>query len=241
MTPQELERLNALYGAASPAEIIAFAARTWKAGLTFACSLGLEDVVLLDLISRLEQPPEIFFLDTGRLPQETYDTLAAVRTRYGLPIRVFFPEARAVEALVTAKGPNSFFESLENRRECCHIRKVEPLGRALAGKAAWITGLRRDQALTRSALAPFEADPANGLVKVSPLAAWSLEQVLAYVKTNDVPHNPLHAQGYPTLGCAPCTRAITAGEDLRAGRWWWEEPEHKECGLHGRPNSKVNL
>ena len=164
-----------------------------------------------------------------------------MKARYGLPIRVFFPEARAVEALVTAKGPNSFYESLENRRECCHIRKVEPLGRALAGKAAWITGLRRDQALSRSALAPFEADPGNGLIKVSPLAAWSLEQVLDYVKTHDVPHNPLHAKGYPTLGCAPCTRAVTAGEDLRAGRWWWEEPEHKECGLHGRPISKVNL
>jgi phosphoadenosine phosphosulfate reductase len=138
-----------------------------------------------------------------------------------------------VEALVTAKGPNSFYESLENRQECCHIRKVEPLGRALAGKAAWITGLRRDQAPSRTGLAVFESDESNGLIKVNPLADWTLEQVLEYVKVRHVPHNPLHALGYPTLGCAPCTRAVAPGEDIRAGRWWWEQSGHKECGLHG--------
>jgi phosphoadenosine phosphosulfate reductase len=238
MNEAELAHLNALYQEAGPETILAMAARLFPSGLTCACSLGLEDVVLVDLISRMERPPEIFFLDTGRLPQETYDTLEAVRVRYGLSVRVYFPQAAAVEAMVGAKGPNAFYRSLEERHECCHIRKVEPLGRALAGKAAWITGLRRDQALTRTALAVFEADPANGLVKINPLAGWTLEQVQDHIRMHDVPHNPLHAQGYPTLGCAPCTRAVAPGEDVRAGRWWWERPEHKECGLHQRPSTQ---
>jgi phosphoadenosine phosphosulfate reductase len=218
----------------APAEAILDAAlAAFHPRLAFACSLGLEDVALLDLIARREPRPRIFFLDTGRLNQETYDTLAAVRARYGLPIEVYFPRAEALQALVTAKGPNSFRDSLENRQECCRIRKVEPLGRALAGAAGWITGLRREQACTRSGLDPFQWDPGHGgLVKVNPLVHWSLEQVWAYLRAHDVPHNPLHDRGYPSIGCAPCTRAVAPGEDLRAGRWWWERPEHKECGLH---------
>jgi phosphoadenosine phosphosulfate reductase len=238
MTEPELAHLNALHRDSGPEAILAAAVSLFEPGLTFACSLGLEDMVLVDLISRLEHPPEIFFLDTGRLPQETYDTLEAVRDRYGLAVRVYCPQAAAVEAMVSAKGPNAFYRSLEDRHACCHIRKVEPLGRALAGKTAWITGLRRDQALTRAGLLPFEADPANGLVKVSPLAAWTLDQVQDYIRIHEVPHNPLHARGYPTLGCAPCTRAVAPGEDVRAGRWWWERPEHKECGLHQRPSTQ---
>jgi phosphoadenosine phosphosulfate reductase len=233
---EDLERRSAN---ASADEILDLASSAFHPHLAFACSLGLEDVTLLDLIARREPRPRIFFLDTGRLNQETYDTLAAVKARYGLPIEVYFPDTAAVEALLAAKGPNSFYESLENRRECCRIRKVEPLGRALAGAAAWITGLRRDQASSRSALTPFQWDEGNGgLVKVSPLARWSLEDVWAYVRTHGVPTNPLHERGYPSIGCAPCTRAVQPGAEARSGRWWWEQPEHKECGLHPQTSRK---
>jgi phosphoadenosine phosphosulfate reductase len=230
------ESLAQRYRHAPAEEILDAALRAFHPRLAFGCSLGLEDVVLLDLLWRREPRPRIFTLDTGRLGQETYDTLAALRARYGLPIEVYFPRTEAVEALLAAKGPNSFYESLENRRECCRIRKVEPLGRALAGAAAWITGLRRGQSSQRGQLEPFEWDEANGgLVKVNPLAHWSLDQLWAYVRARDVPYNPLSDQGYPSIGCAPCTRAVQPGGDLRSGRWWWEQPEHKECGLHSRP------
>ena len=231
-TARLAEDLGRRYAGAPAEEVLDAALGAFHPRLAFACSLGLEDVALLDLIWRREPRPRIFFLDTGRLNQETYDTLAAVRARYGLPVEVYCPRAEAVQALVTAKGPNSFRDSLENRQECCRIRKVEPLGRALAGAAAWITGLRREQSSTRGGLAPFQWDEGNGLVKVSPLADWSLDQVWAYVRAWDIPHNPLHDLGYPSIGCAPCTRAVAPGGDPRSGRWWWEEPEHKECGLH---------
>ena len=236
----QAEDLNRRYANAAAEEILAAALGAFHPRLAFACSLGLEDVVVLDLISRGDPKPRIFTLDTGRLNQETYDTLAALKARYGLPIEVYFPRTEAVEALLAAKGPNGFYESLENRRECCSIRKVEPLGRALAGASAWITGLRREQASSRGAVAPFQWDPANGgLVKVNPLWAWSLDQVWAYVKTHDVPYNPLHDQGYPSIGCAPCTRAVQPGEDVRSGRWWWEQPGQKECGLHDQFRKKA--
>ena len=236
----QAEALNRRYADAPAEAILAAALRAFHPHLAFACSLGLEDVAVLDLISRGDPRPRIFTLDTGRLNQETYDTLAALKARYGLPIEVYFPRTEAVQALLTAKGPNGFLESLENRRECCHIRKVEPLGRALAGASAWITGLRREQASSRSAVSPFQWDPANGgLVKVNPLCGWSLDQDWAYVKTHDVPYNPLHDQGYPSIGCAPCTRAVQPGEDVRAGRWWWEQPGHKECGLHNPSRNKA--
>jgi phosphoadenosine phosphosulfate reductase len=208
----------------APAEAILEAALgAFHPRLAFACSLGPEDVALLDLIARRQPRPRIFFLDTGRMHQETYDTLATVRERYGLPIEVYFPRAEVVQALVTAKGPNSFRDSLQNRQDCCRIRKVEPLGRALAGAAAWITGLRREHAPTRSGLGPFQWDAEHGgLVRVNPLFSWSLEQVWAYLRAHDVPHNPLHDRGYPSIGCAPCTRAVRPGEDARSGRWWWE-------------------
>jgi len=232
--PAALATLNARHRSAPAGRILATAVSRFHPRLACACSLGLEDVVLVDLVSRLEPRPRLFFLDTGRLPQESYDTLAALRARYGLVIEAYFPEARAVEALLAAKGPNSFYESLENRLECCRIRKVEPLARALRGADAWITGLRRGQGPARAGLEPFEADPANGgLVKVNPLVHWTLEEVWAHVRRFDVPYNPLHDQGYPSIGCAPCTRAVQPGEPLRAGRWWWEgEVGRRECGLH---------
>ena len=229
----EVMDLNARFRGASAEQVLGYAAETFGDQLAFACSLGLEDVVLVDLLSRLPKPPRIFFLDTGRLNPETYDTLAALRERYGLAIETYFPRFEAVEAFVNNHGPNAFYESLELRKACCAVRKLEPLSRALTGADAWITGLRSDQAATRMGLEPFEIDNAHhGILKINPLADWSLEQTWAHVRQYDVPYNKLHDQGFPSIGCAPCTRAIAPGEDIRAGRWWWESPEHKECGLH---------
>jgi phosphoadenosine phosphosulfate reductase len=198
----------------------------------FASSLALEDMVLTDLILKAQLPIGIFSLDTGRLHPETLAVLDAVKATYGVEIAVYRPDAAAVDAYVTNKGADAFYDSVELRRECCHIRKVEPLGRALAGKRAWLTGQRRAQSATRAELAMQEDDPAHGMVKFNPLADWSEEDVWNYIRSNNVPYNVLHDQGFPSIGCAPCTRAVQPGEDIRAGRWWWENPESKECGLH---------
>lgn len=198
----------------------------------FASSLAAEDMVLTDLILRSGLPIGIFSLDTGRLHAETLAVLDAVKETYGHDIAVFRPDPAAVDAYVTAKGKNAFYDSVELRRECCNIRKVEPLGRALAGKRAWITGQRRSQSATRATLEVQEDDPAHGMVKFNPLADWSEQDVWDYIRANKVPYNALHDRGYPSIGCEPCTRAIQPGEDVRAGRWWWENPESKECGLH---------
>jgi phosphoadenosine phosphosulfate reductase len=199
-----------------------------------ASSLGAEDMVLLDLIAELALPIGVFTLDTGRLPQETYDVLQLARARYGVPIAVFAPESSEIESYIAAHGPNGFYDSVALRQECCHLRKVKPLRRALAGKKSWITGLRRGQSAGRSDIATQEWDAEHGLEKFNPLAAWSEQDVWDYVRARDVPVNALHAQGFPSIGCAPCTRAIRPGEDIRAGRWWWENPEFSECGLHPR-------
>ena len=202
------------------------------APVTFASSLGAEDMVLTDLIAQYYPSIGMFTLDTGRLPEETYSLMRAVADRYGVRIPVFFPDFAVIETYVAQNGPNGFYDGVDLRKQCCHIRKVEPLKRALNGKGAWITGLRRDQAPTRKDLASVEFDSEQGLQKVSPLLDWSLTEVWAYLKQFDVPYNALHDRGYTSIGCAPCTRAITPGEDVRAGRWWWEDPEIKECGLH---------
>lgn len=198
----------------------------------FANSFGAEDMVLTDLIARQVPSLRVFSLDTGRLPEETYALMQTVQQHYGLKVEVYFPEAAAVEAYVRAHGPNGFYDSIELRKRCCAVRKVEPLKRALAGRGAWITGLRRDQAQTRQELAFAEWDAAHGLHKYNPLFDWSEPDVWAYIRTHAVPYNALHDRHYPSIGCAPCTRAIAVGEDIRAGRWWWENPETKECGLH---------
>ncbi len=200
--------------------------------LTFANSFGAEDMVLTDLILRHKLPIEIFSLDTGRLPAETYNLMGEVESRYDTKLKVFFPDTAAVEAYVRGEGINAFYGSMDLRKRCCHIRKVEPLGRALAGKKAWITGLRAAQAATRTHLPTREFDAGNGLEKLNPLAAWSESDVWAYIRIENVPYNALHDQFYPSIGCAPCTRAVAIGEDVRAGRWWWEDPTAKECGLH---------
>ena len=214
-------------------QLLRWAGDHFLPGLGFASSFGAEDVVLIDWIARLKLPIRIFTLDTGRLPEETYEVIDAVRKRYGVAVESFFPERSAVEKLEREKGMYSFRESVENRKECCRIRKVEPLGRALKGLAAWITGQRREQAVTRTRLAKVEWDAAHGgKVKLNPLADWSTDQVWEHIRKFKVPVNKLHAAGYPSIGCAHCTRAVRPGEDIRSGRWWWERPEHKECGLH---------
>ncbi len=202
----------------------------------FANSLGAEDMVLADLISQHAPDISQFTLDTGRLPEETYQLIQRVRARYQLPLRVYFPEPEAVEEFVNSHGPNAFYESVALRKRCCHIRKIEPLRRALAGHQAWITGLRRAQSTTRAGTQLQEWDADNRLHKFSPLIDWSEQDVWDYIRRFDVPYNTLHDKGYPSIGCAPCTRAITPGEDVRAGRWWWEHENLKECGLHAKSN-----
>lgn len=198
----------------------------------FANSLGAEDMVLTDLIARHFPGISMFTLDTGRLPEETYDLMQRIRERYGVTIHAYFPDAAAVEQYVAQHGPNAFYESIALRKSCCYMRKVEPLKRALQGKKAWITGMRREQALTREGLELSSFDEMHGLQKFNPLCDWSTQEVWDYLKQQDVPYNALHDKFYPSIGCAPCTRAVTPGEDIRSGRWWWENADTKECGLH---------
>ena len=197
-----------------------------------ASSLAAEDMVLTDLILRAKLPIGIFSLETGRLHAETLDVVTKIRETYGYSVELFRPQAEAVAQYVAQNGLNAFYDSVEMRKECCRIRKVEPLQRALAGKKAWITGQRRSQSSTRAELAIEEFDAGHNLTKFNPLANWSETDVWHYIRSNKVPYNALHDKGYPSIGCEPCTRAIQPGEDVRAGRWWWENPESKECGLH---------
>ncbi|HJV88910.1 MAG TPA: phosphoadenylyl-sulfate reductase [Holophagaceae bacterium] len=232
MTAFAFDALNGALEGAAPEVILDAALQRHPTGLAFACSLGLEDMALLHLIRSRDLPIRAFVLDTGRLHPETLTLLARAQRDFG-PVEVYVPDRTALEAYVNGHGLDAFYESLELRRACCAIRKVEPLQRALEGATGWITGQRRAQSTTRTALQPFEQDWAHGgLTKVNPLAFWSLEDAEGYVDRHAVPVNPLHARGFPSIGCAPCTRAIQPGEDPRAGRWWWEHPEHKECGLH---------
>jgi phosphoadenosine phosphosulfate reductase len=201
---------------------------------TLASSLGAEDMVLTDLVARYAPGIGIFSLDTGRLNPETYELLAKIQASYGGKVRieVYYPQAQAIQQYVNGHGINAFYDSVELRKQCCGIRKVEPLQRALAGKQAWITGMRRQQAQTRANMAVQEWDVDNKLHKFNPLAEWTEKEVWQYIRDNSVPYNTLHDQHYPSIGCAPCTRAIAVGEDIRAGRWWWETEAGKECGLH---------
>ncbi len=226
----EMDQLN------RTVELLKQAEQEFTPDLVFACSFGAEDVVLFDLIARHVPSIRIVTLDTGRLPQETYDVMDACREKYGLKIEVCFPDASDVEQMVREKGMNLFYHSLENRKLCCEIRKVRPLKRALEGARAWVTGLRREQATSRSDMQPVEDDAAFGIKKFNPLIDWSQDDVWEYIRTNDVPYNKLHDQFYPSIGCAPCSRAVAVGEDPRAGRWWWEnENAVAECGLHVSP------
>ena len=210
-------------------------ATEWHGRVVFASSFGAEDMVVLDMIAGAALPIRTFTLDTGRLPQETHDLIDVARRRYGVAIDVLSPDAAEVEAYVRDHGPNAFYDDKALRVECCRIRKTAPLARALHGAGAWVTGLRREQAVTRSAVEVDEHDAVHGIAKVNPLAHWSSDDVWHYLRAHQVPTNALHARGYPSVGCAPCTRAVAPGDDPRSGRWWWESPESRECGLHRRP------
>jgi len=220
----------------STADLLDWAFARFHPRLALACSFQAEESVLIDMIYRRCATDFRFFtLDTGRLNQETYDCMDAIREHYGVQIEVFFPDAAGVEKMARENGLNPFYKSVELRKLCCGVRKVEPLNRALKDLDAWMTGLRREQAVTRAAVRRIELDEDHGnIIKINPLVDWSYDDVWDYIRKNNVPYNRLHKQGYPSIGCAPCTRAVKLGEDVRAGRWWWENQYTKECGLHVR-------
>ena len=234
-----IDEAAARLSGAAPDSVLRWGLEQYGAKLAIASSFSIEDCVVIDVAHKVGKqlgvPVRVFALDTGRLPEETYLTAERVIAKYGIPIEWQFPDRIAVERLVQAKGLYSFRDSLDNRHECCGIRKVEPLGRVLVTLDAWVTGLRREQSVTRTDAHEVERDPGyGGMAKLNPIIGWSTAEVRAYAETNKVPIHPLHDRGYPSIGCAPCTRAIAPGEHPRAGRWWWENPENKECGLHVR-------
>lgn len=224
----------------SAMEVLKWAINAYAPKIALASSFGAEDVILIDMMVKInKEKAKIFTLDTGRLNQETYDVMDAIRKKYGIQIEVYFPEQRETEEMVKIKGMNLMYESVENRKLCCEIRKVHPLNRALSKLDGWITGLRREQAITRANIYKLEIDSSHGnIVKINPLADWTNEMIWDYIHKNNVPYNKLHDSGYPSIGCEPCTRAVHSGEDPRAGRWWWENATQKECGLHWDPTKK---
>ena len=224
----------------SAMEVLKWAINAYAPKIALASSFGAEDVILIDMMVKInKEKAKIFTLDTGRLNQETYDVMDAIRKKYGIQIEVYFPEQRETEEMVKIKGMNLMYESVENRKLCCEIRKVHPLNRALSKLDGWITGLRREQAITRANIYKLEIDSSHGnIVKINPLADWTNEMIWDYIHKNNVPYNKLHDSGYPSIGCEPCTRAVHRGEDPRAGRWWWENATQKECGLHWDPTKK---
>jgi phosphoadenosine phosphosulfate reductase len=216
----------------SPEDILRFFLKKYKGKVAFATSLGAEDQVITSMLAGMEAGLRIFTLDTGRLFQETYDLLDITQKKYQLNIKIYFPDAHNVEEMVHEKGINLFYESVENRKLCCHIRKVEPLKRALSGMQVWISGLRREQSMTRNKMETVEWDETNQLIKINPLIDWTRQQVWDYIREHNIPYNTLHDKGFLSIGCLPCTRAVLPGETERAGRWWWENSDNKECGLH---------
>ena len=217
---------------ASPQEVLGLVYERFKDKIAFASSLGYEDQVLTQMIATSCPEMKIFTLDTGRLFPETYDLIEKTVARYKPNFQIYFPDYQAVETMTNSKGVNLFYDSVDNRKLCCSVRKTMPLKRALHGLEAWITGLRRSQSITRTNLQIVEWDEANQLIKINPLINWNEDDVIIYINNHNIPYNLLHDKGFPSIGCQPCTRSIEAGEDVRAGRWWWELPEHKECGLH---------
>lgn len=230
----DIDKINETLAGKSPQEVIAWFLSDFDGKVAFSTSMGAEDQAITKMIADVDKNADIFTLDTGRLFPETYDLMDVTAKKYDITIRVLFPDAARVEEMVNKKGINLFYDSIENRKLCCHIRKIEPLKRAFKGLDAWICGLRREQSVTRKDLKLVEWDENNGLIKVNPLIDWTEAELWTYIRSNHVPYNKLHDQGFPSIGCQPCTRAIMPGEDIRAGRWWWENPETRECGLHKR-------
>lgn len=229
---EHLNDINAYAASHTPEELLRYVAGLFPGKVRFSSSMGQEDQVLTDIIARGKIDVQIFTLDTGRLFHETYELMDKTTARYRIPLDVYFPEAADVEDLVRSKGINGFYESIENRKSCCEVRKVRPLARALKDAKVWVTGIRADQSANRQQMTFVEWDEEKQLYKINPLLHWSLEDVNDYIDRYNVPCNTLHGKGFVSIGCAPCTRAIEPGEDPRAGRWWWETSQ-KECGLHG--------
>lgn len=227
-----VEEIKEIITGQSPENVLLALATSFPESMVFSTSFGLEDQVISHMIFSADVPIQVFTLDTGRLFPETYYVWNRTLEIYEKKIHAYYPDRKRVESLLSEKGPNSFYESVENRKECCYIRKVEPLRRALEGKKIWITGIRSDQSINRGNMDWIEWDEVHQLVKVHPLFSWSLDDVKQYIKKNNIPYNPLHDKGFPSIGCAPCTRAVRDGEDSREGRWWWEDQTKKECGLH---------
>jgi len=227
-----VQMFNSEFRDQTPEETLKILSERFRNRIIFTTSFGYEDQVLTDMIFRNKIPIKAATLDTGRLFEETYKVFARTRERYRCKIETYFPDARDVEKLLSAKGPISFYESVENRKECCYIRKVKPLGRALKGNECWITGLRASQSENRSSLSLFDWDSKYRIIKYNPLLLWNLEKVKGYIKKYNVPYNALHDRRFESIGCEPCTRAVKQGEDIRSGRWWWEKTSDKECGLH---------
>ncbi len=237
---KEIAQWQELLSSAAPAEILRWAYRQFGTRVVFATALGLEDQVITHFLAQNSPTIRIVTLDTGRLFPETHELIEKTEGRYNLKIEAFFPETKEVESMVRQHGINLFYKSIELRQLCCRLRKIHPLQRALEGMEAWICGLRRQQSMTRREVPPIEWDEANGLVKINPVWNWGESQLWAVVKGNQVPYSPLHDQGFVSIGCACCTRAVNPGEDPRAGRWWWEQTQHKECGLHSRPRPQAD-
>lgn len=225
-------QLNERFVGQEPEEVLAYFLEAYRGHIALASSLSIEDQVLTAMICNIQPETRIFTLDTGRLFPETYSLIERTNMTYGIKVQILFPDYKQLEKMVAEHGVNLFYESIEKRRLCCHVRKLEPLKRAFVGLKVWICGLRHGQSVTRSDIHMVEWDENNQLLKLNPLINWTEEQVWEYIHKQGVPYNKLHDQGYPSIGCQPCTRAIKPGEDVRAGRWWWEDPAHKECGLH---------
>ncbi len=229
---EQIASLNQSLAGLSPEDSLALLTEKYSGKIVFSTSFGMEDQAISHMIFERQLPIDVFTLDTGRMFTETYSTWRETVDKYKQPIHAFYPDALQLQKFVTEKGPNSFYESTENRKQCCAIRKVEPLQRALKGNKIWITGLRAEQSANRQQMEQLEWDEANQIIKYHPILSWTWEQLVAYIRLHHIPYNSLHDKGFVSIGCAPCTRAIKPGEDFRAGRWWWEDQSKKECGLH---------
>jgi phosphoadenosine phosphosulfate reductase len=232
MNKEIIQNLNLRFEKKPTEEILEYFLSEYKNKIVFSSSMGLEDQVITDMLMKIDNSFQIFTLDTGRLYQETYDLINKTNIRYKTKIKVFFPDAGEVEEMVNQKGINLFYESVENRKQCCYIRKIKPFQRALAGNEIWISGLRKEQSVTRTEMQLIEWDETNKMIKINPLIDWTSDDVWIYIKKYGIPYNPMHDNNFPSIGCQPCTRAILPGEHIRAGRWWWEQLENRECGLN---------
>ena len=239
MSSDEINKLNQEFKNQAPEIVLQYFIKKYKNKICLASSLGLEDQVLTQMMVSIDKSVNIFTLDTGRLFPETYSLIEKTNKKYNINIKIYFPDKSQVEEMVNLSGINLFYKSLENRKSCCNIRKTEPLKRAFAGYSIWICGLRKEQSVTRNGNKLIEWDAQYNLIKFNPLINWTEKDLWNYIKAKEIPYNSLHDKGFPSIGCQPCTRAVKEGEDIRAGRWWWEEPAHKECGLHNRNDAPL--